>query len=226
MKTLVADDDPSIRLLHVTALQQRGHQVLEADDGDTAWTMFQEKKPSLMILDWQMPRLDGLTLTRRIREAEPDRSTFILMVTARDQEEDLLSVLDAGADDYLSKPFRPDALQARLNIAERRVKVDREHRKMEAALRDARYLAGIGETAVALQHEINNPLAAVMGNVQLLERGMVPDDEVPTVMKDIVSQSLRISEVLGRLRELTQARSIDYAEGIKMLDLAKHQDKK
>ena len=224
MKTLVAEDDPSVRLLHVTALRQRGHQVLEADDGDVAWRVFEKERPPLLILDWQMPRLDGLSLTRRIREAEPDRATFILIVTARDQEDDLLTSLDAGADDYLSKPFTPDALQARLNIAERRIAVDREHRKTEAALREARYLAGIGETAVALQHEINNPLAAVVGNVQLLERGMVSPSELPSVMQDIVSQSKRISDVLGRLRELTQARSIDYAEGIKMLDLSKHKE--
>ncbi|HKS06075.1 MAG TPA: response regulator [Gemmatimonadaceae bacterium] len=224
MKTLVAEDDPSIRLLHVTALKQRGHHVLEADDGDVAWKLFEKEHPSLLILDWQMPRLDGLSLTRRIREAEAERAAFILMVTARDQEDDLLTSLDAGADDYLSKPFTPDALQARLNIAERRIAVDREHRKTEAALREARYLAGIGETAVALQHEINNPLAAVVGNVQLLERGMVPANEMQSVMHDIVTQSKRITDVLGRLRELTQARSVDYAEGIKMLDLTKHQE--
>jgi DNA-binding response OmpR family regulator len=224
MKTLVAEDDPTIRLLHVTALRQRGHEVLEADDGDTAWGLYNAERPPLLILDWQMPRLDGLALTRRIRESDESRSSFILMVTARDQEEDLLSVLDAGADDYLSKPFTPDALQARLNIAERRIAVDRNHRKTEAALREARYLAGIGETSVALQHEINNPLAAVLGNVQLLERNLVPDEEKAAVMSDIVSQGKRISDVLGRLRELTQARSVEYTQGIKMLDLSQRDE--
>lgn len=220
MKTLVAEDDPSVRLLHVEALRQRGHEVLEADDGDVAWEFFEREHPPLLILDWQMPRLDGLVLTRRIRTIEPDRSTFILVVTARDQEEDLLSVLDAGADDYLSKPFTPDQLQARLNIAERRIAMDREHRKTEDALRQARYLAGIGETAVALQHEINNPLAALLGNVQLLEKGMVPATEQSKVMNDVVEQGKRIADVLRRLRELTEAKSVEYAQGIKMLDLS------
>jgi DNA-binding response OmpR family regulator len=221
MKTLVAEDDPSVRLLHTTALHQRGHEVFEADDGDVAWDIFKRERPSLLILDWQMPRLDGLVLTRRVRAEEPDRTTFILIVTARDQEEDLLSVLDAGADDYLSKPFTPDALQIRLNIAERRIALSREHRRMEDALRQSRYLAGIGETAVALQHEINNPLAALVGNVQLLEHGMVPGDEQNTVLREIVTQSQRIADVLRRLRDLTEAKSVDYAGGIKMLDLSK-----
>ena len=224
MKTLVAEDDPAVRLLHATALRQRGHEVLEADDGDVAWDLFQQEHPPLLIVDWQMPRLDGLALTRRIRKAEPSRETFILIVTARDQEEDLLSVLDAGADDYLSKPFTPDALQARLNIAERRIAVAREHRRVEDALRQARYLAGIGETAVALQHEINNPLAALMGNVQLLERNMVPPDEQPTVLAEVVAQGKRIADVLRRLRELTEAKSVDYAGGIKMLDLSRREE--
>jgi DNA-binding response OmpR family regulator len=220
MKTLVADDDPGARLLHTEALRMRGHEVFEADDGDVAWEIFAREHPPLLMLDWQMPRMDGLVLCRRVRDAEPDRSTFILMVTARDQEEDLLSVLDAGADDYLSKPFTPDALQARLNIAERRIVLDKAHRSAEAALRDARYMAGIGETAVALQHEINNPLAALLGNVQLLERNMVPEDEQPAVLADVVTQGKRIADVLKRLRELTQARTVDYAGGIRMLDLS------
>jgi DNA-binding response OmpR family regulator len=220
MKTLVADDDPGARLLHVQALRMRGHEVFEADDGDVAWDIFGREHPALLMLDWQMPRMDGLALCRRIRQAEPDRSTFILMVTARDQEEDLLSVLDAGADDYLSKPFTPDALQARLNIAERRIVLDKAHRTAEVALRDARYMAGIGETAVALQHEINNPLAALLGNVQLLERNMVPDEEQPEVLADVVAQGKRIADVLKRLTELTKARTVDYAGGIRMLDLS------
>lgn len=224
MKTLVAEDDPSVRLLHTVALRQRGHEVFEADDGDVAWEIFEEEHPALLVLDWQMPRLDGLALTRRIRKAEARRKTFILVVTARDQEEDLLTVLDAGADDYLSKPFTPDALQARLNIAERRIALDHEHRLIEEQLQKTRYLAGIGETVVALQHEINNPLAALLGNVQLLEKDMVPPAEQATVMREVVTQGKRIADVLKRLRELTDPKTVEYAGGIKMLDLSKPQE--
>lgn len=220
MKALVADDDPTIRLLHVTALRQRGHQVFEAEDGDVAWTLFQRERPPLLLLDWQMPRMDGLALTRRIRKSEPEHVAYILMVTARDQEDDLLSVLDAGADDYLPKPFTSDALQARLSIAERRVVLGRERRKMQQELLHARYLAGIGETAVALQHEINNPLAALFGNLQMLERGMVPAAEQAGVIQQVITQGKRIADVLRRLKEMTEARSVDYAEGVKMLDLS------
>jgi DNA-binding response OmpR family regulator len=221
MKTLVAEDDPSVLLLHTTALRMRGHEVFEADDGDVAWEIFEKEHPSLLVLDWQMPRLDGLALTRRIRAAETRREAFILVVTARDQEEDLLTVLDAGADDYLSKPFTPDALQARLNIAERRIALDREHRRIEEQLQRARYLAGHAETVVALQHEINNPLAALLGHVQLLEKGMVPAAEQAGAMTEVVTQGKRIADVLKRLRELTDPKSVEYAGGIKMIDLSR-----
>jgi DNA-binding response OmpR family regulator len=130
-------------------------------------------------------------------------------------------VLDAGADDYLSKPFTPDALQARLNIAERRIALDREHRRIEEQLQKARYLAGHAETVVALQHEINNPLAALLGHVQLLEQGMVPAAEQAGAMKEVVTQGKRIADVLKRLRELTDPKSVEYAGGIKMIDLSR-----
>jgi two-component system cell cycle response regulator len=115
-------------------------------------------------------------------------------------------------------------LQARLNIAERRIALGRENRRMEEALRQARYLAGIGETAVALQHEINNPLAALLGNVQLLERGMVPPDEQASVLAQLVTQGKRIADVVRRLREMTEVKSVDYAGGIRMLDLSKREE--
>jgi DNA-binding response OmpR family regulator len=222
MKTLVADDDPLIRLLHTTALQQRGHEVFEAEDGDVAWEVIEREQPALVILDWQMPRLDGLAVCRRLREFAPTRDTFVLVVTARDGEDDLLSALDAGVDDYLSKPFTPEALMARLHIAERRIAVTAAHRRADAALQEARYLAGIGQTVVAVQHEINNPLASMMGNAQLLQHGLVNAEEQPRVIADILTQVTRIADVLRRLRDIDVPRTVEYVEGVQMLDLYGH----
>ena len=85
----------------------------------------------MVILDWQMPGLDGLEVCRRLRAHPEGDITFVLGATARDRADDLTAVLDAGADDYMSKPVTPDNLQARLRIAERRIEVSRARRSAE-----------------------------------------------------------------------------------------------
>ena len=177
MKVLVADDDDAMRLLIEAVLATAGHEVVSAPDGDAAWAAFERERPPLMLLDWHMPKCSGIELCERVREGPAARATFIIMITARGATDDLQRLLDAGADDYLSKPFSPEALMTRLVIAERRLTADRARREAEEALARAQWLAGIGETALALQHEINNPLAALLGNAALLTAGLAAPDE-------------------------------------------------
>ena len=124
MKALIADDDPALRQLLSIIVGRCGHEVVvEAADGARAWEGYQERSPQLLILDWEMPRLDGIDVCRLVRASERGEVPFVIMVTARDGADDLTAVLDAGADDYLSKPVTTDNLQARLRIAERRIEV-------------------------------------------------------------------------------------------------------
>ncbi len=220
MQTLVADDDPMMRELIAAALRQRGHAVAVAEDGAAALRRIAADRPSLIVLDWQMPATDGLAVLRQVRDDEASRSAFVLMVTAQDGEDALMRSLDAGADDYLSKPFSADALQSRIVIAERRIATQAEHRAAEEALRSARYLAGIAETVVTVQHEINNPLAALLGHTQLLQLGLIPPAEREGVLAEVAAQAVRIGEVLSRLRAIDSPRSVEYANGVRMLDLS------
>jgi CheY-like chemotaxis protein len=165
-----------------------------------------------------MPLLDGLGLCRRIRESELG-DPFLLIVTGRDKREDLLSALDSGADDYLTKPVTADALTARLRIAERRIEITAARRSAELELRRARYLAGIGETSLALQHEINNPLAAMLSHASLLEAGMVEEGEKDEALATIIQQAKRIGDVVKRLRQIDQPRSVEYLGNARMLDI-------
>lgn len=220
MNVLLADDDPTMRLLLSKMLEQGGHVVsTAAADGAEAWDAYVAEPAPMLILDWEMPRMDGLELCRKIRSSERGHEAFILVITARDKSEDLTAVLDAGADDYMSKPVTPDNLMARLRIAERRIEVNAARRNAEEKLRKAQYLAGIGETSLALQHEINNPLAALLSNTSLLEAGMLNDHEKEESLVTIAQMARRIADVVKKLRQLNNPTSVEYLGNARMIDI-------
>jgi two-component system, OmpR family, alkaline phosphatase synthesis response regulator PhoP len=119
-RILVADDDPQILRLVESYLHNDGYAVSRATDGDQALHMLRQDRPDLIVLDVMMPRRDGFELLRLIREDERLASTPILMLTARVADEDRLRGLNGGADDYLSKPFNPPELVARVRAILRR----------------------------------------------------------------------------------------------------------
>lgn len=219
MRILLADDDPPILELLEAVLTAYGHEVEAVRDGDAAWAAYQRLAAPLVLLDWEMPGLNGLEVCRRIREHAGGDRAYILMVTARSKTSDLDAVLDAGADDYLPKPVTPDDVAARLRIAERRMQLAQQRREAEEQLQKAKYMAGIGELSLALQHEINNPLAALLTTSALVTNGMLEDHEVPEALRTIEAQAQRIAEVLKRLRDAKQHRSVEYAHGQRMVDL-------
>jgi DNA-binding response OmpR family regulator len=123
MKILLVDDDPDLLAVTGFALQQAGFLVVKAGDGVEALTAFQREQPDLAVLDINMPRMNGFDLARQLRE----RSRIpLIMLTARSEEEDVVKALSIGADDYLSKPFSPKILLARVKALLRRVGIEAE----------------------------------------------------------------------------------------------------
>lgn len=219
LRVLVADDDPTMVLLIEHALEGLQRAYDTAEDGEAAWALWQQHRHPLVLLDIEMPKLDGLEVCRRIRDADGERTTFVVIVTGRDKAADLESVLAAGADDYVTKPTTGQRLMARLRIAEQRMADAAARRAAEVELRAARYHAGIGEAMIALQHEINNPLAALLGTAELslLEsggKGKQADD-----LRAIIEEARRIAELLKRISELRDPQSVHYAGKAKMIDL-------
>ena len=148
MQILVADDDPVNRLLLEQTLEIWGYTVRNAVDGEDAWRILQEPDaPQLAILDWMMPRLSGPDLCRRIRADERLRSLYIILLTARQTAKDMITGLNAGADDYLTKPFNPSELEARIGVGQRVVRLQRELAErideLEHALEQVRTLSGL-----------------------------------------------------------------------------------
>jgi DNA-binding response OmpR family regulator len=114
---LVADDDPDIVALVRFRLERDGYEVLSALDGETALDLALARAPDLALLDVMMPRLDGYEVTRRLRLHGPTTTIPIILLTARVQEPDVERGIEAGADDYVTKPFSPQALGQRVQAA-------------------------------------------------------------------------------------------------------------
>jgi DNA-binding response OmpR family regulator len=118
---LVADDDRDILSLVTVRLERSGYRVLEASDGAEALELAREQAPDLAVLDLMMPRLTGLEVTRALREDERTREVPVILLTARVQEADVQTCLEAGATAYVKKPFSPQELSDRVDALLRRV---------------------------------------------------------------------------------------------------------
>ena len=124
VKVLVAEDEYTTRLMIQVCLEKWGYRVDSVADGKEAWKLLnKENSPEVAILDWEMPELDGLELCRRIKALDRESPIHVIMLTARDTKRDILQGFDAGADDYITKPFNDDELRARIRVAERIVRI-------------------------------------------------------------------------------------------------------
>ena len=177
MQVLIADDDPVSRRLLQSYLQKWGYEVSAAQNGAEAWRLFQGATFAIVITDWMMPDVDGLELIRRIRGIHRPGYVHATLLTARSQKEDLVEGMEAGADDFLTKPYDRDELRVRLRAAERLVNLEqslaeqnRILRETQAALVQTEKLASLGQLAAGIAHEINNPIAYVTNNLVVIRR--------------------------------------------------------
>jgi diguanylate cyclase (GGDEF)-like protein len=126
LRVLVVDDDRSMRLLLKTMLAQAGYDVSEAANGQEAFEIALEVRPQLLVTDWMMPEMDGVELTRALRQTKHGRAIYILILTALEAEEKLVEAFDAGVDDFMSKPLNARVLGARLRAGQRVVMLQQE----------------------------------------------------------------------------------------------------
>jgi DNA-binding response OmpR family regulator len=220
-RALIADDDPTMLLLLEHVLEGLGRPFETASDGGSAWRAWERSRHALVLLDIEMPEMDGLQVCRRIRAEDTARETFIIIVTGRDRAADLEAVLAAGADDYVTKPTTGQHLVARLRIALRRMDDDQARRNAEEELRRARWFAGIGEATIAIQHEINNPLAGLLATAELMKLEAEQKGKASEEVRIIIEEAKRIRALVKRMGDLRDAKSVEYTAGSRMIDLRK-----
>jgi len=151
MKILVAEDDAVTRRMLVVTLQRLGWDVITAEDGNAAWRVFETLKgkdaPEIAVLDWMMPGIEGIEICRRLHTTPGFELVYIILVTSRGGKEDLSYGLAAGANDYITKPFDPVELEARVRVGQRMVKLQTSLAarvtEVEAALAHVQRLQGL-----------------------------------------------------------------------------------
>jgi CheY-like chemotaxis protein len=148
MRILIADDDPVSRLMLAALLKKAGYETEEAVNGTEAWLVMQRPDaPKLAIIDWVMPEMDGLEVIRRIRAQPMGHFPFLILLTACEKMADILAGFNAGANDYLTKPYHAEELQARLEVGRRMIDLqDRLTSKIAElgqALEQIKILSGI-----------------------------------------------------------------------------------
>ncbi len=119
-KILIVEDEPAIQELLVFNVTQAGFVALRADDAETAWQQIRDHAPDLILLDWMLPSTSGVVLARQLRSEAQTKDIPIIMLTARGDERDKVLGLESGADDYITKPFSPRELMARIRAVMRR----------------------------------------------------------------------------------------------------------
>jgi DNA-binding response OmpR family regulator len=148
MKILVADDDALARRLLESALSKSGHDVMAVAGGAEAWQVLSgPEAPTIAVLDWMMPGLTGVEVCERVRAASLPTSPYLIVLTSRGETGDVVRALQAGADDYITKPFEIDELRARLSVGARIVALQQQLservRALEEALAHVQQLQGL-----------------------------------------------------------------------------------
>lgn len=130
-KILIVEDEPALREMLAMALEQGGFSVLEAGSAEQALPLIADQLPALLLLDWMLPGMSGVELARRLKRDDATRHLPIIMVTARGEEEDKVRGLESGADDYVTKPFSPRELLARVKAVIRRATPEADEQPIE-----------------------------------------------------------------------------------------------
>jgi len=149
MRILIAEDERITRMTLARQLQSWGHDVTAAEDGEQAWEKFSAAEFDIAITDWEMPKLSGVELIKRLRAKTPAGYVYVIMLTSRSDKSDIVQGIEAGADDFVSKPFDREELRVRLLAGERIIRLERALQKQNEDLRQANERIRTGLIAAA-----------------------------------------------------------------------------
>jgi DNA-binding response OmpR family regulator len=213
-KILIAEDDE----LHIRILskyfQKGDYEVRFARNGYEGLESARTFHPDLVISDWMMPEMSGEEFCKTLKGTPELEQIYFIMLTAKNQIEDLVRGLDFGADDFLSKPYDPKELMARVRTGLRIVALQRENLRLKQ-------IQTVQQTAITANHEINNPLQTIISNAELiLNQNTNWDEQTKQRIQTIIENAGKIRRVTKRMENLAELVSKEYvAGGPEMVDL-------
>lgn len=216
MRILIAEDDFALRKIVQRLLTKWGYEVEAVCDGEEAWQSLQRPDaPSMVLLDWMMPGMDGVDICRRLRQTKRDIRPYVILLTGKDDKSDLIKGISAGADDYVTKPFDPDELRVRILSGQRVLALQVESLTIMEALRKQAshdYLTGLPNRATImgmLRREFargprsGRDVSVVMADVDHFKSindsfGHHVGDAVLTEVAKRMAVEMRSYEIIGR----------------------------
>ncbi len=211
---LVADDEPDMRNYVVSLLAEK-YRIIQTPDGTHVKELVAKHKPAIVLLDWMMPGKDGLTVCQELRADEDNNELKIVLLTARVDEQSKIDALQAGADDFLTKPFSSIEVMTRIENLLRSVKLQADLRarnddllaameklkSTEIMLIQSEKMNAIGSLSAGLMHEINNPLNYTLAAVSFAKQFRSQlNPEMQEVIADIEEGMTRVSDVVTNLK--------------------------
>ncbi|WP_224240534.1 ATP-binding protein [Hyalangium gracile] len=211
-RVLIAEDNADMRG-YLADLLADEYEMELAENGRQAWEAVQRQRPHVIVSDVMMPEMDGTELVSRLKASPQYRDIPVLLLTAKASREEVVGGLEAGADDYLGKPFGPAELKARVRAAVRLhdvyLQLDARNQQLETALQQLREtqeqlvskakMAAVGTLVAGLAHELNNPMAAIRMSIEMLSRYSVAPEARRAALEVIDRQSRRCASLLKAL---------------------------
>ncbi|MFL5382120.1 MAG: sensor histidine kinase [Longimicrobiaceae bacterium] len=208
---LIAEDDPAAARILRQILQQIGYTVTVAATGTEALRLLEEQgPPDLLLLDWMLPGVSGLEICHWARTRWDPLRLPILMVTAKTDPESVYAAFDAGASDYVAKPFRGAELRARIAAHLRTRRMAEERRRMEAHLLERDRLSTLGLLTSGVAHDLNNPLAVISAHAQILAR-RAPDEATAGQLHEILEAVERCRRIAADLLGFARRHPVERA---------------
>jgi sigma-B regulation protein RsbU (phosphoserine phosphatase) len=215
MRILIAEDDRISRRLLERKLTSWGYEVESCVNGVEAWeALHHDDAPNLAILNWMMPGMDGVQLCKEIRKQKHPAYTYIILLTARDHKRDIVEGIEAGADDYVTKPFNPHELKVRIRAGRRIL-------EMQSELMQREKLSGVLEMAGATCHEFNQPMQVISGYCELLLKQVSKDSQVYDQVSRILGAVGSMIKVTRKLQSITRYETREYIKGSMIIDIDK-----
>lgn len=212
MKKILAVEDSKVSQAHLRDILENTYELRLEEDGASALSAVGESPPDLILLDVNLPGMNGYDVCRQLKGDVRTREIPIIFLTGCDSGGEKVKGFEAGADDYIVKPFHPEELLARvsLHLASRREK------QMALELERLKLLR---EMAVAISHEFNNPLTAILWHLRLASREVGDEEKVRAHLSDMQLELDKIRRIVGRLAEASRDAKTEYVMGEAMIDV-------